>query len=656
MENKAKKIPALIMAAFLIFLCVIPHNVFASGSYYISTSSLSVTQGSSTTFTLGATNAVGAFTISTDGGVTASCSGEQWLDNSSVTITVTGNTVGTGHVYISIYDGADYDGNDLSGKSYTVTVTVKSASGGTVSETTTVAATEATTTAASSSDDDDDDDDDGDDEEETTGVSEAELLTVEADGVSMTVLKDVSGIDIPEGFEIVETVYNTVTVQTMVYEDITLYVLEDEDGNAEYYTLSDSGEFEVLKYTLIDGVICIFLDMPDNLEIPNGYILVETEIFGCTVEALTADSQESTEDETDEETDESEEESSEEAGEVSAAEYISFDTVAAENGAAEDEAEDETESAQSSVITIDDMVASLTGHYYVYCLYGGQKILFDYDSEEGTFGRCTALMILEAEDETEAETEAQNTAEDTQEEDNYTLILFLGLAAAAVIIIVLVIVLIVVLVRKRTARKKEEENLDSIFFDEEDIFAGEEAADEETQKEERPEAMSFKEAAELKQENGAGEAEEAKGVQSGAGAEEDDEDWAAEITDEDFAGLVYELDLEDEVVLEELAEIEAEEDEEEEAEEEDELFAAILKETVVEQKKEEAKAERAKEAEAAKEAKAPEEAEAEKETEAERAEEAKASEEPHRQADEDAAGVGDILSEEFENIMDYINA
>lgn len=464
-KNKFRKISAVFLAAAFIFVCL-PKISFASGSYYTSVSSMTLTQGSSSSFTFGASSAVGAFEISTDGGVSASCSSEKWVDNSSVTISVTGNTVGTGHVYISVYDGADYDGNDLSGKSYTVTVTVKASS-------TTQATTAATTTETTT--------------EETTADPELELLSVTVDGTQMYVVKDISDEELPDGFEIEETVYNTVTVQVMVYEDIVLYILENETGGTGYYTYNEeTGEFEVLKYTTLSGKFCIFLDIPDTLEIPYGYSVVETEICGFTVEALAIETEDESESETESET-ESESGTEAENGSESEVEMISFFTVGeslesttdeneiveeedAETGEDDDSASGDISDDSGDITSIDQMIASSSGHYYVYCLLGEEKVLCDYDSEDDILQRCAAIVAVEE----DAVTEVETVAEDTEEENiDINLILLIDVIIACVIIVILVIVLIIVIIVKKK-NKKNPEFVDDIDFEEEDIFYGEE--------------------------------------------------------------------------------------------------------------------------------------------------------------------------------------
>lgn len=407
MKKAVKRSSAAFLSAIFIIL-MIPVNVYA-GSFSVSATSLTLTVGGSGGVTLTADDAVGVYSISTDGGVTASTSASSsWIEDESVYITITGNTVGTGHVYITITDGTDNDGNDLTGKSFTVTVTVKSASGGTVTEETTVAAEEVvtTTTAAETTTEETT-------EETTTEDPEIALLTTTVDDTEMLVLKDISDITLPEGFSIEETEYNTVAVQTMVCDDIRLYILKNtSDGTTDYYTLDETGgEFKKLSYTEISGVgMCIFLEIPDELEIPDGYSLVEAEICGCSVEALVVDG-------------------------------------------SEEETETETETETVTVITtsysaVTDLTASSDGHYFVYCLLAGEKVLCDYDSEQDILQRCVSLPSAAADDEPETETEEPETETEEEmstSERGLTVILLI----AAAVIIIFAVLNIIRLVRRR---------------------------------------------------------------------------------------------------------------------------------------------------------------------------------------------------------------
>lgn len=111
----------LILAIFL----VLPVSVFASGSISPSPRSLTITKGSTATFRITASNAVGRVDISSSNSSIASINtSSQWLENNSVTVTVTGISAGTTSIVVKLSDAATFDEEELSG-SYTVSVTVK---------------------------------------------------------------------------------------------------------------------------------------------------------------------------------------------------------------------------------------------------------------------------------------------------------------------------------------------------------------------------------------------------------------------------------------------------------------------------------------------------------------------------------------------------
>lgn len=416
MSNFFKKTFAALTAAILL-LAAVPVNTHAAG-FYVSASSLSLTVGSSGGFTFGATDAVGAFEVSTDGGVSAEFSGSAWVEdmggtNTTVYITVTANTIGTGHVYVTVYDGTSTDGDDLSGKTYTVTVTVTQPTSGVYNGSTNSSSSEttkATTTAAQTT------------TETTTVDPEIELLTVVVDDTEMLILKDLTDAVIPDGFELSEAEYNGVTVQTMVYSDMVLYVLQNtEDDTTDYYTLNDeTGEFEPLRYTTITGAgFCIFLDFPDDMEIPYGYSLIETEIYGFNVEALAI---------------------SESSESVSLTAYS---------------------------ITPDDLAADPENHYFVYCLLAGEEVLCDYDTEYDILERCVSLKEIE-EPTTEAvtETETETEAEELTGWAAFSDLergLIIAIIVIALILIVLAVILFILLRRKGGGPEEPDEPDDESY-------------------------------------------------------------------------------------------------------------------------------------------------------------------------------------------------
>lgn len=119
-----KKIITSIICLMLL-LNVIP--VEAAGSVTVSKSSISLTEGASTTFTIKASSAAGRVDISTsDASVAKINKTNAFLDNSSVGVTVTAVKKGTATISIKLSDMGTYDGAVLSGtKTVKITVTEK---------------------------------------------------------------------------------------------------------------------------------------------------------------------------------------------------------------------------------------------------------------------------------------------------------------------------------------------------------------------------------------------------------------------------------------------------------------------------------------------------------------------------------------------------
>ena len=107
----------------LLVAIILPSNVFAKGSVTTSTTNLTITKGSTASFTITANNAAGRLDLSSSNSNVASISDSKvWVDNQSVTIKVTGKSVGTSKIVIKKTDVATYDSEVLSG---TITINVK---------------------------------------------------------------------------------------------------------------------------------------------------------------------------------------------------------------------------------------------------------------------------------------------------------------------------------------------------------------------------------------------------------------------------------------------------------------------------------------------------------------------------------------------------
>ena len=118
---------------FVFSLLILPFNAFAAGGISTSTSSLSITEGSSKTFTINATNAAGKISIATSNPsvATISISGARWIEDENVTVTVTGKSAGNATITVTILDAATFDEEVISGtRTVNVVVNAKPSSGG----------------------------------------------------------------------------------------------------------------------------------------------------------------------------------------------------------------------------------------------------------------------------------------------------------------------------------------------------------------------------------------------------------------------------------------------------------------------------------------------------------------------------------------------
>jgi len=121
-----KVLYSILLALFVLF----PISVLAEGYISISTSSLTIEQGSSKNFTITAYNTIGDVSITSNNSAIASVSTGDWgtgmVDEKQTktgSVTVIGNSVGTVTITLTI-DAATFDGEDLAGQTKTLTVNV----------------------------------------------------------------------------------------------------------------------------------------------------------------------------------------------------------------------------------------------------------------------------------------------------------------------------------------------------------------------------------------------------------------------------------------------------------------------------------------------------------------------------------------------------
>lgn len=117
-----KKLRLLVVTLFCSF--VFTPLVFAAGSIKVSTTNVNVVKGRNATFTITANNAAGRVDVVSSSGLIKLSTNSIWLDNNSQAITVTGLSLGSSTITVTLKDVATYDEEVLTG-SYTINVNVK---------------------------------------------------------------------------------------------------------------------------------------------------------------------------------------------------------------------------------------------------------------------------------------------------------------------------------------------------------------------------------------------------------------------------------------------------------------------------------------------------------------------------------------------------
>ena len=173
-------------------------------------------------------------------------------------------------------------------------------------------------------------------EDESSSEPEKALNEAVIDGVTYTVLTDISDVTLPTGFSADTTEYNgtQVAVARDKSGNYTVYFLKSADSESYIlYTISEKGnKFEKLKYAAFGDKTYIFADIPDGYTAPDGYYETEVKIGEFDVTAYTA----------------------------ADSEYTDF--------------------------------------YYVYCFYNGKFDTYRYDSAENVLQRCPEFRLVKADE------------------------------------------------------------------------------------------------------------------------------------------------------------------------------------------------------------------------------------------------------------------
>lgn len=106
----------LFRVLLVISILILPSRVYAAGSVTVSRSSISMNVGTSTTFNIVASNAVGSINVVSSNPSVATVSiGSTWIENQTITVTVTGKSVGSATISVQLTDVATFDEEVLSG-------------------------------------------------------------------------------------------------------------------------------------------------------------------------------------------------------------------------------------------------------------------------------------------------------------------------------------------------------------------------------------------------------------------------------------------------------------------------------------------------------------------------------------------------------------
>ena len=117
-----KKVLKFIISVLLILPVA---NVYAAGNITVSNSSITIEPGKTQNITIKATNAAGRIDISSsNSSIIKPSISSSWIENETITLSITAFKEGSAKITINITDAATFDGEELTG-SKTVNVTVK---------------------------------------------------------------------------------------------------------------------------------------------------------------------------------------------------------------------------------------------------------------------------------------------------------------------------------------------------------------------------------------------------------------------------------------------------------------------------------------------------------------------------------------------------
>lgn len=137
---------------------------------------------------------------------------------------------------------------------------------------------------------------DVDEPEESDTSSTAEVpsaLETIIDGSSFVVLKDISSVELPVGFNVTKRLYNNeeITVAIDDKENYELFYLKSADGEeiAPYTYDEDKNSFKRVKIVTQGSNSYIVAEIPDNLTVPKNYTAKSVKIQEMNISAYKSD-------------------------------------------------------------------------------------------------------------------------------------------------------------------------------------------------------------------------------------------------------------------------------------------------------------------------------------------------------------------------------
>lgn len=233
-----------------------------------------------------------------------------------------------------------------------------------------------------------------DEEPEESSQTEPQPNETVIDGMPFTVLTDISGITLPNGFSADTADFNG--TQVAVAKDTagyyTVYYLKGADDSCVPYLLSEDGKtFEKLKYAVFGNNTYIFADVPDGYKAPSGYYETTVDIGGFNIKAFAVTN---------------------------------------------------TETVASGGLNVSAADADYSDFYYVYCFFNGNFSMYRYDSAENVLQRAPEFKLVKEELETKPGGFGSRFASLSANAKIMVIGLVVALIAAAVLVVLLVLKLV----------------------------------------------------------------------------------------------------------------------------------------------------------------------------------------------------------------------